>query len=376
MLRILIVDDEEDVAATVQERLEEHFGDDCLCQRELSFAKAIGQVRSLRPHVVVLDIWDGVPHGMGSSHAGVKVLEQIWDQLFCPVVMYSASPQDGTMEHPFVCTVTKAKGDEEDTIPEVIQAIEKMRPHIDALRKSEDSIWDAFAVSMKVVAPNAFRQFPNGTHDKAKDIIVRAGRRRMAALMDEPQPPATALAPWEQYLCPPVIDELLLGDILRVAEENSGDPSGFRLVLTPSCDLVGALVNQRSKVHEVLVAKCCSLVEGLGKAGITLGRKEKDLSQEPLLSQGFANGIVLLPPLPEEIPHMAANLRTLEQIPVENLAEFRRVASMDSPFREMIAWAYMQIACRPGLPNRDVGSWSGQINEAVSSQQATTPHEP
>ena len=51
MLRVLIVDDDEDVAAVVQERLDENFGDDCRCQSELLFDRAVGQIRSLRPDV-------------------------------------------------------------------------------------------------------------------------------------------------------------------------------------------------------------------------------------------------------------------------------------------------------------------------------------
>ena len=31
----------------------------------------------------------------------------------------------------------------------------------------------------------------------------------------------------------------------------------------------------------------------------------------------------------------------------------RRIASLDSPFREFVGWAYLQISCRPGVPPRD-----------------------
>lgn len=35
-----------------------------------------------------------------------------------------------------------------------------------------------------------------------------------------------------------------------------------------------------------------------------------------------------------------------------------RVASIDSPFREQIVWAYMITSCRPGMPNRDMNLWA------------------
>jgi hypothetical protein len=43
-----------------------------------------------------------------------------------------------------------------------------------------------------------------------------------------------------------------------------------------------------------------------------------------------------------------------------------RVASVDSPFREQIAWAFVQIAGRPALPDRDLESWVQEIREQIS----------
>ena len=62
---------------------------------------------------------------------------------------------------------------------------------------------------------------------------------------------------------------------------------------------------------------------------------------------------------------MAVYLKDLELILLERIngegKTFERVASIDSPFRELVAWAYMQVACRPGLPDRDTETWSEEI---------------
>ena len=364
MLRVLFIDDNQDSVGPAMDLLVEKFGQECQCWVK-PFSDAKSQIQSFRPHVVVLDIWDGQPQE--SASAGNDVLDEIWDQLFCPVVIYSAMPPEvRKYTHPFIRSVTKRS----DTVQEVFQAIEEMRPQIEALQKGEKSIWRAFSASMKNVAPYAFEQCVS--IQARTDIIARAGRRRMAALMDEPLPDDSALAAWEQYLCPPVTKDLQLGDILLATEGQSETPEWFRLILTPSCDMVGALQDKIPKVCEILVAKCCQIELGLKKAGISLGSKGKDLSREPLLSQGFANGIVPFPRLPGKIPAMAADLRSLEQIPVAELNSFLRVASIDSPFREMVAWAYLQIACRPGLPTRDVQSWSKEINNEVLGQHNGT----
>ncbi|MYK60628.1 MAG: hypothetical protein F4034_01405 [Chloroflexi bacterium] len=68
---------------------------------------------------------------------------------------------------------------------------------------------------------------------------------------------------------------------------------------------------------------------------------------------------------------MAADLRDLELIPVGAIGvegeEFLRVASVDSPFRELISWAYLQVAGRPGLPQRDLDGWIHDIIEAANT---------
>ena len=61
---------------------------------------------------------------------------------------------------------------------------------------------------------------------------------------------------------------------------------------------------------------------------------------------------------------MAANFRNLDLVPFEDISEqgkFRRIASIDSPFRELVSWAYMQSACRPGMPDRNVDEWCDEI---------------
>ena len=351
MLRILLIDDLEDSVTPAKERLEANFGEECLC-RIKPFKEAMDQIRSFRPHVVVLDWWNGDPQDQ--DDLGNTVLNRIWTQQFCPVVVYSALPPDQIQfTHPFVHKVRKGA----QSLEKIVQIIEKLRIHIDILRKGEESVWDAFATAMKTVAPIAV-QLPQ---EESKGIIARAGRRRVAALMDEPLPSDRALACWEQYLWPPVDKELLLGDILRVVDGNADDPNGFRLVLTPSCDMVGAWANENPKAKDILVAKCCSPLNGLDAIGLAPQTKQRKLKERlenhPLASQGFFQSVLLLPPLQGHIPSMMANLRALELIPVTHINEYCRVASLDSPFRESVAWAYLQCAGRPGLPDRNLQPW-------------------
>ena len=101
--------------------------------------------------------------------------------------------------------------------------------------------------------------------------------------------------------------------------------------------------------------------------------KLKDRLPGTVLSHGYFEAVIPFPCLEGRIPTMAANLRDLEFIPVDDIGisekAFLRVASVDSPFRELIAWAYLQIACRPGLPDRDFSLWSDEIIALLKNEK-------
>ena len=362
MLRILFIDDEPESVAEAIHSLEENISGLEHCTR--NFEDGIDSIGSAPPDVVVLDIWKGNPQT--SEANGSHVLDIIWDQQFCPVIIYSADPriisQDQRYNHPLIRIVTKGSGS--DVV--ILDAVTALQPHVKALKEGAETIRKAFARAMRDVAPDVFANFED--ENKRADIIVRAGRRRVAALMDEPLPQESSLASWEQYLCPPISSSPQLGDILRMSNASSNDPACYRVILTPSCDLVSSS-DRKPKATQVLVAKCCSMKEGLRRIGLH-SNSTKDITKHAVLSQGFFNAIIPFPGLPTKIPTMAANLRKLELIPFDKIGstestEFLRIASIDSPFRELIAWAYLQISCRPGLPERDLQSWAEEIIEAV-----------
>ena len=240
---------------------------------------------------------------------------------------------------------------------------------MEALKEAEEDLRESFTYAMRDFAPRVFKTVEGTT--KRKGIIKRSGRRRLAARMDEVSEDGDPLVGWEQYLWPPISRDILLGDILKEADGLSQDPTSFRVVLTPSCDMV-ASGNRTPKVENVLVANCCSIKEGLDRIPLQ-GREDKKGRLRSVLNQGYSGAILPLPSLEGLIPTMAANLRNLEQLSIEDIAlkgrRFDRIASVDSPFRELIAWAYLQIAGRPGLPERDTNSWAEEIIEACKEKE-------
>ena len=355
-MRIIFIEDEKDSIEPVRDLCREQLQD---FTDELSeFEDAESNLRRFQPDIVVLDIARGSP--AEGDTAGLITYDFIWKHQFCPIVVYSARPdlldEDQWPPHPFVKKVQKGSG----SPSKVLAAIQEFLPHVQALQKTQYLVRDCFSMAMRHIAPYAFTAFDDIT--KREEVILRSGRRRIAALMDESPMGESGLASWECYLYPPALQDTQLGDILQLTTGKSASPSSFRVVLTPSCDMVQSN-GRKPKVQKILAAKCCSMPKALSLLGLP-GTRNVATIMDRILSSGYAQAIIPLPSLKGLIPLMAANLRDLELISIANIADekrFVRIASIDSPFRELIAWAYMQTACRPGLPDRDLESWAQEI---------------
>ncbi len=372
-LRFLFVDDEPESVESVTLSFKK-MGHECKVE---NFSEAESAIETFSPDMVVLDM---VKKGEEDPVAGNVIYDMIWQKRFCPVVVYSAFPDLVELEHPCVKIVKKGAG----SVALMAAAVSELTPHVETLRRAEAPIHRALAEALRDVAPFAFGTFsdPGQRHD----TLLRAARRRLAALMDDLSRHGQTLAAWEQYLFPPISKSVRLGDILRKAGRDSADSASFRLVLTPSCDMV-AEGGREPKVAQVLVARCCSTKQGLAltRLGGLPETKKRERIPSAVLSQGYLPPIVPLPALPDRIPSMMANLRDLELLPIEAVGletsdtafeadgkaaeetRFVRVASLDSPFRELISWAYLQVACRPGLPERDLEAWCNEILEALKA---------
>ena len=206
MSSIVFVEDQVDSIAPVLRLIDQEEPD--VQVQTFGFDEGQQAIRSIRPNIVVLDLWEGKPSE--NKNRGSEHLQYVWEQQFCPVIIHSAEP-DVPPEHKnaFVREVTKGQHSPQ----EVLDAIRELRPHVQALREAERDIRNTFSISMRDVAPSAFDIFED--HEQRNDAIRRAGRRRLAALMDEISEDGQVLASWEQYISPPVSKDVLLADVLR-----------------------------------------------------------------------------------------------------------------------------------------------------------------
>lgn len=361
MLTVLMIDDDVDVTATIRDYFEENVPDVSF-HSQIDFDQGLLDLRRIRPHVLILDVFHGNP-ATGDA-AGEAIWTNVWNTWFCPLVVYTAGEADFETpvpdNHPFVTVVSKGPGTEQQIAAHAVA----YRTHAEALHEVADNIERVTHSVLKNLAPQLFAADQNV--DARRDTLVRAARRRVAAMMDEASGDQK-LHSWEQYVFPVVTTHPLTGDILRLAEGDPKLPESFRVILTPTCDIAA------KKVTNIVVGQCTNhtefITKGIGLAANTGKGKIKE-RLPAALNEAHQSGFVLLPACPGLTPMMALNLRDVELLPLASVGQqYVRVATLDSPFREFLAWGFLQIGCRPGVPPRDNTSLIDAIT-AVWGQQA------
>lgn len=372
-MRVLLIDDQpESVQAVLDEIRQQLEGSD---PKVVNFDNYKADIEKHNPHIIILDLLKGPD---AEPAPGLEVYGHIWREKFCPLIFYTAAPElvkdQSDLLHPFVKVVTK--GDNSDT--KVLECIKEFESHIAALDATEREIRSAMNGALRQVAPPLFKS----TKDRAErnEMLVRSARRRVAAMMDEDLLTTSAeskgLKSWECYLQPPIAQHLLMGDLIRKSGGEKASPESYAVVLTPSCDLVKT-ANRPAKVKHVLVSFCAKPNRLLKDMGLqvwpTSGEKKQkalgDLGR--ILSTGHAQSCMPLPELPGAFPAMTADFRNLGLIEIDQIGGsellYERVASIDNPWRELLAWAFMLAAARPGMPDRDYKGWAEELSALLTA---------
>ncbi len=361
-MRILLIDDQPDNVQAVLDEITQKLTES-LC-KVVNFDNTKADIESHNPQIIVLDLLKGT--GAEKESIGFETHAYIWGTRFCPLIFYTAAPElvteQAAANHPFIRVVKKGA----DSEVLVLQCIQDFEPHIRALDDAEKEIRSAMNGALRDIAPRLFESVKDDA--ERNEMLVRSARRRVAARMDEDLLTGSAaskgLKSWEGYLFPPVVEHLLMGDVIRKRKEDGKLASSYAVVLTPSCDLVRT-EKRNPKVSRVLVS-CCTTVDRLLQDLNIQKWKSSDRGKlQSLLTTGYAQSCLPLPALPGVFPPMAVDFRNLQLIDIANIGnadeEYERVASVDNPWRELLAWAYMLSSARPGMPDRDCETWADEI---------------
>lgn len=357
--KFLIIEDDELQIEALREALSSSFPN-CLVA-ETGFAKSVVMLKDLRPDAVILDQSDA-----GSDvDASAPAYDFVWNHNFCPLVIHSAyADVYDTPIHPFRRYERKGVG----SVDRVIAHLENFAEQIGGVRQLREEIDGRIATSLRQVSPLVWSEAAGA---ERSEMLRRITRRRIAASLDSSAHDANIKAV-EQFIYPPLEPTLLTGDVLRLHVGQANDVNSYRVVLTPSCDLV--VGGNRTPVDEVLVARCVSVTDQE-----ILRRNNLQTASPQKIGKNFCGDshtdMVVLPKLHGAWPTMVLDLKRLELMERAKVGlsdvdgavtEFVRVASMDSPFRERVAWRFVATCGRPGLPEFDRASLEQDIIAAAT----------
>lgn len=358
-MKVLIVDDIEDSVKGIRDYCEEKDW-----ETEISdFEGAYKYLIEFDPDIIVLD-WK---YDAEDSERGNDILNRIWSVCFRPTVIFSAIADtinitEKTRHSNLIKIIPK--GDEQPVI-EFLEETEKFVPSLAAYRKD---------MGEALISSVNFLDLLKSESEIEEKAIGYVLSKRTSAFFDKEY--TDTLSPsWVQFVCPPINDSFCVCDIIRkTAQETSfnsiGEPEEYCMILTPSCDMN----TENGRIPKVTHALCAHCVSKKQFHEIELSddpKPRKVTSVASKLNNGYYKQYVAIPKLSNIIPYMTVDMKKIELISITAIAlnenqknentEYIRVASISSPFREQIVWAYMQTSCRPGVPDRNVELWAKEI---------------
>lgn len=353
-VRVLIIEDQEALAADAQREIVDAFEDseDIEVQVRVAtdFNEGFQQVRNGESDVVVLDVRRDAtattPEDDTAGHAGYLDIKKA---RFAPIVFWTALPEKVSHEEmpPLVTVVTK---EDTEKLPAAIQAAVDSRAMatIDSIERHVASVLTDHMWSE--LAPN----WAEYTQDTDGASIAPVLLSRLARVIDDDRERSLTGHPSFRYVYPPASGRRAPGDILRASDET------WWVVLTPACDFaqdkVGlALLAQASPLedHAKYVAWRDEYVaeKNKGKAAHNRGKGEWNSLRQDVLTS--TRGQFHYLPRFREIPDLVIDLEDVRAVPVARLAEYGPVASLSSPFAESLLVQHSHHRGRIGVPDLD-----------------------
>lgn len=369
-MRVLIVDDNELSVKGIKDHCEDNNWE-CIIT---DFDTCYKEIMTFNPDVVVLD-WCVTP----GDDSGMPVLKSIWMNGYRPIVIFSGNTDTITLDEEFKNTDLVqiiTKGNEEP----VKDFLDKYVNNYGALSSFREEMGKSIIEAFRAISP-----IQKASKEYIGDEVLQYILTKRAVNYFDFQETEKSLPPWAIYMYPPVLKKSLsVCDIVRKTHKNinlseCGNAIEYSVILTPSCDLFTS-EKRSAKVENVLCAKCVEAKVLVNQFGDISGTSKKaDGHREKLksvLNAGYKDNLVPLPPMEKVLPNLIIDMKSLETLDIKRIAkgledytsvpenyDYVRICSIDSPFKEQIVWAYLNNACRPGVPDRDMDWWIKKINQ-------------
>lgn len=316
-----------------------------------TFDEAADRLESEKFDLLILDLKDDSDTTIAADNnpAGLATFDKLKKTRFVPVVFYTALAHKIRAEQTtFVRVVEKTEGIGRVT-EEVRRVLATRLPML--TRQIEETqrkyMWEFIGTHWRDfqqpaeqsdVAYLLARRLALSMESAANELALGVGGAAIA-------PGENAKAhPMIMYVVPPMATHPMAGNIVSEMVEGK---ELFWIVLTPSCDFA------QSKANHVTLAKCERLTDR-PEYKKWLEKKDKDNTQrfEQLIGDGRGDRLKFLPRA-FFIPDLVADFQQLRSIRLEELENFKPIATLDSPFAESVLARFSRYFNRLGTPDID-----------------------
>ncbi|MFF7649147.1 hypothetical protein ACFZCY_04695 [Streptomyces sp. NPDC007983] len=362
--RVLIVEDEVDIAEELSDMLVEELSDlgrlDTHVENDFDEAERLLEAQAF--DLVVLDVRDAT-RGGSPAHPnlqGRELYDRIAKTRWVPVVFCTglAEQVSDLAEPPLIQVVPKNRLD--DAVTAVRNGLESGVPvltrHITALvdeyvrgflRDEISPNWPRLAAAERNQIAHAL------VHRLAAWLKENAVEALGAVLGTSDDRVMGHASTARMYLIPPVTKHVTAADILRDPQD------GWWAVLTPACDLYEDLHsggNRVAKAEYVRLAKAVPLSEApLIARWIEVGSPVKGSKERNAALEIFRNNNARYRILPKylDIPDLLVDFEFVQSVPLAEVRLWTRVATLDSPFAEAMLTSHGHTVARIGTPDVD-----------------------
>ncbi|BAJ29369.1 MULTISPECIES: response regulator [Kitasatospora] len=392
VFRLLIVDDEHDLAVRLEKMLQRQLADlgSIECEIEERFDDAEARLAKEHFDLVVLDVRDssGQSTGTDSAARGRYLYDRVAGIRWVPVVFCTAVP--GQVEDlaapPLVQVVHKNR------LADVTQAVrDGLTCGVPALsRLISDLVNRQLSTFLRdVIAPN-WEQM--ATTDMSETALVLV-HRLSAWLKDSAVQELDSVigsgvgsvvahsSAARVYLNPPVTSHLTAADLVSTSEGQ------WWLVLTPACDLyedeasAGEAGARQAKVEFVRLARAAEIRESAPFRTWDATRNGKNKQALQRIFRTDHNRYRVLPKY-LNIPDLVVDFEDVSSVPLADIrrhlesGEWKRVATLDSPFAEAFLTAHSRTVGRIGTPDIDFTSLEIRLTSEPAPGTATPRTQP
>lgn len=327
-----------------------------------SFDEAFNEIKKNEYHIIILDIYRGHPKDNGEQ-AGLKILENIQEHCFVPVIFYSGNTLNvRNLKSQIVGVVTK--GDEGiDGLKQEIKRLTKFNlPFI------KENLHNYIEQELKAyfwdIIHNEREKFTADLNDFSLGYLMlrkfgnSLSKEKISEILGDEELKKDKVHPMEFYLYPTDKEaEYESGEILQKDNE-------VFVILTPSCDFINRGGGNR-KVEKILLAKTNlltnideykSYIDKKKEDGINDKSKKQQESDKKnlikIITSGRSDRYFFLPKTPF-VENLIIDFQIKRMVGYEDLKDYTRLAKLDNPYAEGMISSFIRYYNRIGYPDID-----------------------